>query len=82
MLILRRRPIIDMPSTPEALASAPPVYVSKGGHRNFFGWLGNVILGDRLPGLSSRLDAIIEPALVRANIPFYARHCGFLFRAT
>ena len=93
MLILRRRPVIDMPPTPETLDDAPPVYVSGGGHRNFFGWLGTVIniilgattpviLGDnRLPGLSSRLDAIVEPVLVRANIPFYARHCGFLFRA-
>jgi len=82
MLTLRRRPIIDMPSTPETLDGASPVYVSKGGHRNFFGWLDNVTLGDRLPGLVLRLDAIVEPVLVRANIPFYARHCGFLFRAT
>lgn len=31
--------------------------------------------------LSLNLDAMVEPILVRLNLPLAARHCGFLFKA-
>jgi 2-polyprenyl-3-methyl-5-hydroxy-6-metoxy-1,4-benzoquinol methylase len=80
-LISKRRSTVDIASTPKALADAPIPYVSEAGHKNFFRMVVTSILVNMLPRLFLHLDCIVESIAMRANFPYFARHCGFLFKA-